>query len=209
MNGINTSTVVYLFVISNQKMKYIIILIFILGVVVSCESDRVESEQTEKSNSEKQTTFNSCFDIPDTNYRQYVLGCCNTFYKLIKNKRVLSISTDSIIENGYCTDLINDSANNNFVAELKVFDSELAVLSSVCSDLIFVNQYFSKHTRTLTINQGQIVIGKVLSKQPNGSEKQLTTILVKTLNFKDTLTGELIKIENELLWQVEDIGTPG
>ena len=193
-------------------MKQIYIVIFILGIFSSCESKEIVNDQTRKNNSEKQITqptFSSCFDIPDTNYRQYVVGCSNTFYKLIKNKRVLSISTDSIIENGSCAYLTNDSTNNDFVAELQVFDSDIAVMASVCADMIIINKINAKWTKTLTVNKGQIVFGKNLEKINDGTGKILTTILVNHLSFTDTLTGEVIKIENELFWQVEDIGTPG
>ncbi|MFT5600011.1 MAG: hypothetical protein ACI9N1_000242, partial [Flavobacteriales bacterium] len=173
----------YSCVITNDQMKYINYILISLVILSSCASGEVSSEQQPFIKTEKKSTFNSCFETPDSSHKQLVVGCSNTFYKLIGSKYVLSISTDTIIENGFCVQLTNDINTNSFVANLQVYDSDLVSLPSICSDIILINQWNPIKLKTLTNCTGQLTIGKSDPSEINGSTDLLTSILVKHLIF--------------------------
>jgi hypothetical protein len=191
-------------------------LIFILTILtlVSCnnQSDTFDFSAIQYENpailpDKSKNTFSTCFADIDTSRAGRALGCSGWTYKLINDKYVIRIFPNVAVQYDSCYTLTIDSSNAGRLTELLIFDNKDANLSNICTDLINVN--IPRPKRKLHAQSGQLIVGFSDPTELYGNQTHHTTILIKKLVFIDSITGDKIELENELLWKVLDTGTPG
>jgi hypothetical protein len=188
-----------------------IIYILISLIILSCSSTKTEKHKTEESKiaeiEDSANEFNKCFSELDSISFESTIGCSGGYYKVINDQYVLRISSDLNIEYDHCDIVQIDSSEQNFKAELLIFEKGKASLTNICTDVIIVNA--PKPIKNLKKCYGQMTIGKSDPTDYYGNEMPKMTISIDNLTFTDPQTGEEIKIENELFWKVLNTGTPG
>jgi hypothetical protein len=165
------------------------------------------AQESTMNNDSSQRSFKKYFSNIDTSKAGNSFGCSAGVYKFINSKYVVHLSCDLPVQFDSCYHVIADSSNTTYEIELLIFDNVDANLTNTCSDMHIDNM--PKPTRVLNAKSGELLLGYSDSTKYYGNSTQRTTILIKKLIFKDDKTGEKIVIENELLWKVLNLGTPG
>ena len=175
--------------------------------LASCNNQSDSADNSAKQPDKTKNTFAACFADIDTSKAGQSIGCTGGTYKLINDKYVIRIFPNFPIQFDSCYKITIDSSNARRLTELFVFDNKDASLTNICTDIIITN--YPKPTRQLHARSGQLIIGFSDPTELYGNKTHHTTILIKRLVFIDSKTGDKIELENEILWKVLDIGTPG
>ncbi len=179
-------------------------LIYMLTALILASCDNNSSTDNPTQPQEKATnTFTTCFANIDTSKTGQTIGCSGWTYKLINDKYVICILPNGPVQFDSCYTLTIDSSN----AGLLVFDNKDAHLANICTDVIITNN--PTPTRHLYAQSGKIIVGFSDPTELYGNATYHTTVLIKRIVFVDNKTGGKIELENELLWKVKDLGTPG
>lgn len=184
-------------------------LIFILTILtfVSCNNQIDSTENSATQPDKSKNTFASCFADIDTSKVGQSIGCSGGTYKLLNEKYVIRVFPDFPIQFDSCYSITDDSSNAARLTELLVFDNNDANLLNICTDLIITNN--PNPTRQLHAQSGEMIIGFSDPTELYGFKTHHTTILIKRLLFIDSKSGEKIEFQNEILWKVLNLGTPG
>jgi len=192
-------------------MKYLFFLILVLLISLSCNNPAPSPEDAleKKDSLPAQSTHNSlqCFIGIDTTNIGQTVGCSYAAYKLLNKNYVIYIRPDFPIQYDSCYSITIDSTNGKNLTGLLVFDHKNANLNNLCTDLIVTDN--PEPSRKLFAQSGSLILAFSNSKDSQGFPTNYVTVLIKKLVFIDFKTGKKIEIENELLWKVQDLGTPG
>lgn len=150
--------------------------------------------------------FASCFANIDTLNVGESRACSGETFKLINDRYVIYLSLDFPIQFESCYTISIDTANGKKMADLWVFDNKDANLTNICTDILMMN--VAKPSRSLSAQRGELIVA-YSDATDYGNERPHITVLIKKLVFIDGKTGNTIEIENELIWKVPDVGTPG
>jgi hypothetical protein len=184
------------------------IIIFVLTIFtfVACRKQRDITSDSALHVDNSTENFGKCFINIDTSAVGQAIGCVGGVYKLVNDRYVIGLYFDLPIQFDSCYTISIDTLNGE-LTELWVFDNKDASLTNVCTDIIITNS--AEPTRKLHAKSGELVIGFSDPTEYYGNSTRHTTVLIKSLVFKDFKTGERIELKNELLWKVLDLGTPG
>lgn len=183
--------------------KLIFFLIAVLSIIGCTNQNKPLVKQPEKSINPVESYFSKL----DTTRAGKSVACSGGIYKLIGDKYLIHFTSDLPVQFDSCYSVSMRDLNRKAHVELFVFDNKDASFSNICTDMIIVDS--SKPPRTLFAESGEFILGYSDPIMLYGNKSQHTNILVKELVFVDGKTGEKIKIKNELLWKVLDVGTPG
>lgn len=184
------------------------ILIFILTFlsIVSCKRQGESADKSATQLDSIENTFVSCFSNMDTTKAGHSIACSAGIYKLINDRYVVRLLFDFPVSLDSCYTISVDSLNGEQLAELLIFDNKNASLTNICTDVIISN--YPGASRKLYAHNGELVVAFSDPTDYYGNMNHHTTVVIKKLVFIDN-TGEKIELENELLWKVLDLGTPG
>ena len=185
------------------RLIFILTILTLLGFHNRSNPKHNSVGQPDKSKS----TFATCFANLDTSKAGESIACSGKTFKLINERYVIQIFPDLPIQFDSCYTIIIDSLNGRRLTGLFVFNNKDANLTNICRDVLIING--PAPTKELYAQSGQIIIGFSDPTELYGNQTYHTTILIKGLVFIDSSTGYKIELENELLWKVLDLGTPG
>lgn len=178
----------------------------LLWLLFACNAKVKKQTVPVQAKKPKIETTKACFMGLDTTKKSKTLGCAGWTYKLLNSQYLIRINPNLPVQFDSCIHVTIDSVNANHMTELLVFANNKANLTSVCKDVIIINN--PEPTRKLIANRGRLIIGYYPA--PKGSAaRHLTTVYIVYLVFMDSKTGKLIEIKDELLWKVPDMGFPG
>lgn len=180
---------------------YFVTLVSILNT--SCEGKLKQANKQKTfvvDTVQKQKDFR-CFESIDTTQFQETKACSGYYYKKIKNKFVLEIRYDSIIQFDSCIHVYIDTINSNKFSKLFTYKDGDASL------FIFCNDYGDDHVPITSSDKafGDFYI-RFYKSHNNGPT---VSIWINTLTFIDPKSGQKTTISNELLWKIEDLGFYG
>jgi hypothetical protein len=188
-----------------MRLKFFICCFF---VIASCEFQQNGKKSGMKSKSISKNTFANCFSNLDTIIDSNIqIACIAGVYKRISNRYVVRILPTQPIQFDSCCIINLENVNEKLVVELLIFDQNDASLTNICSDIQFIN--FPKPTKILSAQIGELVIGYSDPTELYGNNTYHTTIFIKHLLFSDPISKDKIEVNNELLWKVLNMGTPG
>lgn len=189
-----------------QRMsKYIFILI--ISTLTSCIKQKKPSGNFIDQPAKSSKTFSDCFANVDTSKAGQSIGCSAGIFKRINERYVIRLAQDFPIQFDSCYTVTIDRSNAKKLTELLVFHDKNATLGNICTDLMIPN--WPTPIRRLYAESGQITVGFSNPTELYGNSTNHITVLIKKLVFIDIGTGEHIVLENELLWKVLNLGTPG
>lgn len=189
-------------------MKTHLLLLIVLAVA-SCTNQQnrdLKSQETAVPVQPK-SDFEIKFAHADTTKAGESVACIGGIYKLINDKYVIHFTSELPVQFDSCYTIDFKDINRKLKAELLIFTNKKSNLVNICTDLISPNN--PEPLRTAYTESGKVLFGYSNPTKLYGNQTQSSSIWIKELIFVDPKTGEKIKISNELLWKVLDLGTPG
>jgi len=187
-----------------SKISYL----FAALIFLSCTNDpKPISNTTIKPFEAKTPIFTDCFAGIDTTAAGISISCSGDLFTVINDHYVIRIHPDLGIFLDSCYTLSIGKWNEGMVTELFIYDNQDAKQAQFCSDIGLIGA--PKPSRIVRAQDGQLIVRVSDPIELNGNRQHHTTVLIKKLVFKDSKTGKNIVFENELLWKVLDLGTPG
>lgn len=188
------------------RFVHIAIFNMLLWLLLACNAKVKKPTAPFKAKKPQIETTKTCFTGLDTTKKSKTLGCAGWTYKLLNSQYLIRINPNLQVQFDSCIHVAVDSVNADHMTELLVFANNKANLTSVCKDVIIINN--PEPTRKLIANSGKLIIGYYPAPKGSGA-RHLTTVYIEYLVFVDSKTGKLIEIKDELLWKVPDMGFPG
>ena len=149
--------------------------------------------------------FSEVVNNIDTNQSQFAVGCQKKYVKLLDSALVLNISYNLDLNYNYCQKQDLDSITKNVSVYLEIFSNGSSNISNHCSCMHIVN--LEPAIAKVKAISGEITICKTNPTDYYGNTLPKITIVAKDIIFK--YEGKEIKIKKEVLWKLQDLGTPG
>lgn len=189
-------------------MKAIITIVGILLLVACTQNDTKENAHNEIISDDRiNSRFHEYFDELDTSSTDNTIGCISGFFKKLDAKYVIRIGPNLDLEYNNIEKFDIEGYAKDVELELFEFKKGKANLTNICTDIHVVDtpEAIQKYSNC----KGTVVIGKSDPTNYYGNEMPRVSIHLKNLIFYDSLGNEVLKIEDELLWKVLHLGTPG
>lgn len=144
-----------------------------------------------------------CFKSVDTTRPMITSACDNTFYKVIDSDHVIVIHNTAPLQFDSCAHILINTTNR--LAELLVFKRGEANIVNFCND------YSPKPLpeRSLVKAFGDFYIKLYKPIEYRGTDKPTASIYIPGITFLDSLRNTQVKIKDELLWKVYQLGPAG
>ena len=149
--------------------------------------------------------FSEVINNIDTNQSQNARGCQKNYVKLIDSTFVLNINYSFDLNYNFCQKQSIDSTTKNVNVYLEIFPNGKSNISNHCSCMHIVN--LEPAIAKVKAFSGEITICKTDPTDYYGNTLPKITIVAKDLKFK--YKGKEITIKKEVLWKLQDLGTPG
>ena len=180
-----------------QEMRLLTI-IFVLTILTACSSKQTEKD-TYQQTIEKNTEPDDCFANTDTTFAKDCRGCAGGFvYKSLGNNKylVVQIDREQVELTSTCITYDLQKDKNKIRVWVEYFDTDSTYATNYCTDVVMVNlpkpkKYYADK-------------GLITCSETNGVNVQLDGLMLR-----DTLTNKTMKIDQEILYNVDISDWPG